>query len=197
MITVNGRVRATVRLLAEGVDASCVVASSWSSARTFPRTKAAGIAFEIETTEGETYAVDPFEALVILSVRRRSTDGDARTEHAWLGHGEAVEIEGDLRPGRGAAKPTLRARRISATPAAAGSHRIPPRSLSRGQAEKVEPPRAAPEASPAPEAMPESMPAAAAAAPTAAEPATAEPAPPARRPKKKRPDSSGTPTPIQ
>ncbi|HVZ72085.1 MAG TPA: hypothetical protein VHJ20_06890 [Polyangia bacterium] len=138
MITVNGRVRATVRLKhddLEGIDVPCVVESSWSSARAFPRTTGSGVPFEIETSDGDVYVVDPFEALLVLGVRWRDARDGARTEAAWISPGDSVEIEGDVQRGR--THPTLRARRIS-TGGAAQTHRVPPRSLARGLAEKVE-----------------------------------------------------------
>jgi hypothetical protein len=186
MITVNGRVRATVRLTANAVDGACVVASSWSSARVFPRTVACGVAFEVETAEGDLYAVDPFEALIVVPVRRRVVREDTRTEDAWIADGDELQVEGELQPARGRARPVLRARRLS-TPASGATHLIPPRSLTRGESERlVAPPVADDGPSPPPEALAEAP------AEAASEP---EQAP--RRPKKKRPDSSGTPTPIQ
>jgi hypothetical protein len=217
MITVNGRVRATVRLKAdtapEGAGATCVVASTWASNRPFPRTAATGVAFELETADGEIYGVDPFEALLALPVRRRETDGDTRAEAAWIGHGDEVTVEGDLRRGgRGAPKQIVHALRL-ATLAATSVHRVPPRALSRGEAEKVEVPRevaATATATPTATVAAATTPAAtetavtdepattagdASTSPSASSPGTEGPT--RKPPKKKRPDSSGTPTPIQ
>jgi hypothetical protein len=204
MITVNGRVRATVRLTANGVDGACVVASSWSSARVFPRTLASGVAFGLETAEGELYSVDPFEALVVVPVRRRVAHEDVRTEDGWIADGDEVQVEGELQPARGRAHPILRARRLSA-PASGGTHRIPPRTLTRGESERiVAPPIAAtpvaadvPAPPPAGSPEPTTSPAPAAPAETTETTETTETEQAPRRPKKKRPDSSGTPTPIQ
>ncbi len=198
MITVHGRVRATVRLTANGVDGACVVASSWSSARVFPRTLAAGVTFELETAEGELYTIDPFEAVVVLPVRRRVVVEDTRTEDAWIADGDEVEIEGELQPARGPARPVLLARRLS-TPAGGTTHLIPPRSVTRGESERIEAPvAAAPAALPPVVETPTSAPDEPAVITEAAEsPASSESEQAPRRPKKKRPDSSGTPTPIQ
>ncbi|MDB4983634.1 MAG: hypothetical protein JWM82_4386, partial [Myxococcales bacterium] len=136
MITVHGRVRATVRLTANGLDGACVVESSWSSARVFPRTLASGVTFEVETAEGELYAVDPFEAVIVLPVRRRVVIDDTRTEDAWIADGDEVQLEGELQPARGRGRSVLRARRLS-TSAGGTTHLIPPRSLTRGQSEAV------------------------------------------------------------
>jgi hypothetical protein len=208
MLVISGRVRATVRLKSDGVPATCVVSTSWSSDRPFPRTLGTGVVFDVETAEGEVFAVDPFDALVVLPVRRRGSRDGVRLEEGWLAHGDTVDVAGELRPGRGR---VLRASRI-ALGAAPGSHRVPPRSLVRGELEKVElakkPTQAAPvlvEGAPAPDPVlspvltPEPAPAPEATeeAPKAEASTAAEDGQPARRPKKRRPDSSGTPTPIQ
>jgi hypothetical protein len=75
--TVTGRVRATLRLKAGGAAGVQVVATSWASDRSFPRTTGAAVPFELETGDGTIYRVDPFEALVALPVRQ--------TRESWSG----------------------------------------------------------------------------------------------------------------
>jgi hypothetical protein len=186
MTTVSGRVRPTVRLKQNEVPVDCVLSSSWSSDRAFPRTVAAGVTFEIETEGGDVLRVDPFEAVIALPVRQASRDGAIRRELAWACVEDVITVEGEVeRGGRSRLPPLLRAHRIVVVVDFPGQHRIPPRTLGRGETEK-----AAPEEPAAPHAG------------TTADTAVASPSPQADPPntgrrKKKRPDSSGTPTPIQ
>ena len=225
--TVTGRVRATVRLKDDsavgGAGTARVVSSSWASDRAFPRTQGTGVAFELQTDGGEIFRVDPFEALVTLPVRSRALREGVRHEEGWIAHEDEITVEGELeRAGRARQAPALRARRI-AVAGAATQHRLPPRSLQRGELEKLEvvvAPAAVlavvpvPAAAPAPRAESPApgaetpapgadtpaqgadTPTSGAVAPSDAAEPSAEPAA-ARRPKKKRPDSSGTPTPVQ
>jgi len=202
--TVTGRVRATVRLkddgAAGGAGVARVVASSWASDRAFPRTQGAAVAFELQTGDGEVFRVDPFEALVTLPVRSRALREGVRHEEGWIANEDEITVEGELeRAGRARQAPALRARRI-AVGGAATQHRLPPRSLRRGEFEKLEVVVApvavvipVPAETPAPGA---DTSAPGAVAPSDAAETSAEPTA-ARRPKKKRPDSSGTPTPVQ
>jgi len=196
LTTITGRVRATVRLKGAGDGGDRVVATSWSSDRAFPRTVGVAVAFEVEAADGAAYRVDPFEAVVTLPVRRSGEREGVRHEEAWIAIADEIIVEGELeRAGRGRQPPALRARRIAAS-GPAPLHRLPPRSLQRGDSERLEPAPAPPPPSPA--AAPEPS---ADLAPTEAPPPPA-PAPaaeaadsvlPARKPKKKRPDSSGPP----
>ena len=216
--TVTGRVRGTVRLKSAdaaadaAVSGARVVATSWASDRTFPRTTGAAVAFELEAGDGAVYRVDPFEALVALPVRETAVRAGVRHEAAWIAVEDEITVEGELeRAGRGRAPAALRARRIamssSATPAGTGLHRVPPRALQRAESERID---AA--ATPAPAVStvvnvlagnPPASEAGATEATTAEATAGAPRQPegaseaPARRPKKKRPDSSGTPTPVE
>jgi hypothetical protein len=175
MTTVSGRVRPTVRLKQNEVPVACVLSSSWSSDRAFPRTVSTGVVFEIEIEDGAIFRVDPFEAFIALPVRQASRDGTTRRELAWVAVEDTITVEGAIeRAGRSRLPPLLRAQRIAAA-GTSGQHRIPPRTLGRG-----EPETAPPEAATAPDA-----------------PSQEPPSPIAARRKKKRPDSSGTPTPIQ
>jgi hypothetical protein len=191
--TVTGRVRATVRLKdGDGGDAH-VVAVSWASDRTFPRTRGVGVAFEVQMEDGVSLRVEPFEALVTLPVRQSVLRDGVRREDTWIAVEDELTIDGEV-DGAGAV-PTLRARRIVlAGREATVRMRLPPGALTRGDFEEiagVTPPidRETPLETPAPE--PANVDVAPEPAGAAAEPAVA------RRPKKKRPDSSGTPTPIQ
>jgi hypothetical protein len=161
MTTVMGRVRATVRLKSDTAGPPRVLETSWAADRSFPRLAGVGVPFEVETSDGQIYRVDPFEALVALPVRARtSRDGGAR-EEAWIEAHDELKIEGELEPaGRARLPPALRARRIEqAGPPAL--HRLPPRALGRGESEPIASEPIAPEP-PAPE-------------PIAAEPIGAEP----------------------
>jgi hypothetical protein len=192
--TVTGRVRGTVRLKTEAAGASDgdgarVVATSWASDRSFPRTAGAAVAFELEAGDGAIYRVDPFEALVALPVRETAVRAGVRHEAAWIAVADEITVEGDLeRAGRGRAPPALRARRIAMAAGDAGAplHRLPPRALQRAESERIE-------AAPAPAVT--TVVNVSVGEPAPAESAPADQAP--RRPKKKRPDSSGTPTPIE
>jgi hypothetical protein len=190
--TVTGRVRGTVRLKTQAAgaadaDGARVVATSWASDRSFPRTAGAAVAFELEAGDGAVYRVDPFEALVALPVRETAVRAGVRHEAAWIAVADEITVEGELeRAGRGRAPPALRARRIAMAAGDLGAplHRVPPRALQRAESERIE-------AAPAPAVttvvnVPVGEP--------AQEAAPADQAP--RRPKKKRPDSSGTPTPV-
>jgi hypothetical protein len=214
--TVTGRVRATVRLKDGGAGIACVIASSWASDRAFPRTHGTAVAFELQTGDGEVFRVDPFEALVTLPVRSRALREGVRHEEGWIANEDEITVEGELeRAGRARQAPALRARRI-AVGGTTTQHRLPPRSLRRGEYEKLEVVVApvtilavipVPAEAPAPgaetpapgaesPALGADTPVPGAVAPSDAAEASAEPAA-ARRPKKKRPDSSGTPTPVQ
>ncbi|HVR01483.1 MAG TPA: hypothetical protein VMT47_05095 [Polyangia bacterium] len=196
--TVTGRVRATLRLKAGGADGAHVVATSWASDRSFPRTTGAAVPFELETGDGTIYRVDPFEALVALPVRQRNLRAGVRHEAAWIAVADEITVEGELERAGRARAPALRARRIALTntEGAGALHRLPPRTLQRGDSEKIE--------APAPLAPPPVATVAAAPvggelpAPVADEASSSNDATDGpRRPKKKRPDSSGTPTPVQ
>jgi hypothetical protein len=199
LTTVTGRVRGTVRLKAEAAgaadgDGARVVATSWASDRSFPRTAGAAVAFELEAGDGAVYRVDPFEALVALPVRETAVRAGVRHEAAWIAVADEITVEGELeRAGRGRAPPALRARRIAmaAGDGRAPLHRLPPRALQRAESERIET-AVAPTPAPAVTTVvnvPVGEP--------APEAAQAEPAP--RRAKKKRPDPSGngTPTPVE
>jgi hypothetical protein len=188
--TVTGRVRATVRLKnGDGGDAQ-VVAVSWASDRTFPRTRGVGVTFELQTSDGVVLSVEPFEALVTLPVRRSGAHDGVRREDAWIAIEDELTIDGELDDA--GAVPTLHARRIVLDgPEATVRMRLPPGALTGGEFEEIASVTPAIDLETPLETPPE--PANADAAP---EPAGAEPAG-ARRPRKKRPDSSGTPTPIQ
>jgi hypothetical protein len=129
-------VRPTVRLKAEG-DATRVVASTWASDRAFPRTEGSGVVFELETGDGAVYRVEPFDALVTLPVRATVVEGGVRREEAWIAADDEITVEGELERGGRARPPALRARRIVMNGAAA-AHRLPPRTLRRGEQEKID-----------------------------------------------------------
>jgi hypothetical protein len=199
---VTGRVRATVRLKSSGDGPARVVMSSWSSDRPFPRTVGVGVPFEIETADGAIYRVDPFEALVSLPVRHTAEHAEARHEEAWIAAADEIAVEGELeRAGRTRLPPTLHARRIAsiASKGAAALHRLPPRTLQRGESEKLEapPPLAAATPPPVAAATPPPVAAATPAVPAATAPAAPELAPPraSMRMKKRRPDAPGAPPP--
>jgi hypothetical protein len=160
LTTITGRVRATVRLKGASDGADRVVASSWSSDRAFPRTAGVAVAFEVEAPDGAAYRVDPFDAFVTLPVRRSGEHASVRHEEAWIAVADEITIEGDLeRAGRARLPPTLRARRIAAQ-GGAPLHRLPPRSLQRGESEPAAttepsgPPQAASPAGPSPQPPP-------------------------------------------
>jgi len=188
--TVTGRVRATVRLKnGDGGDAQ-VVTLSWASDRMFPRTRGAGVAFELQTGDGVVLRVEPFEALVTLLVRRRAQHDGVWNEAAWIALEDELTVEGEL-VGAGPV-PTMNARRIVLDGHGATVRMwLPPGALERGEAEELASAISAIEAPPETPAEPANVEAAPEPADAASEPAVA------RRPKKKRPDSSGTPTPIQ
>jgi hypothetical protein len=138
MSTVTGRVRPTVRLRQDEVDAPCVLATSWSSERQFPRTVGVGVPFEIETSAGEVFRVDPFDAVVALPVRRHDRTAGVLREYAWVAPDDEVTIEGDIdRDGPSRLPPALHATRIAVvTTATGGRHHIPPRALRAGEADE-------------------------------------------------------------
>jgi hypothetical protein len=178
LTTVTGRVRGTVRLKHDGAGAR-VVATSWASDRTFPRTVGAAVAFELEAEGGAVYRVDPFEALVALPVRETAVRAGVRHEAAWIAITDEITVEGELEHTR-RSTPALRARRIAmAGSAVAPLHRVPPRTLQRAESERIEA-----------EAETTTTTTTVVEAPTGEAAAEA----PVRR-KKKRPDPSGTPTP--
>jgi hypothetical protein len=149
MTTVTGRVRPTVRLRQTEVDAACVLATSWSSDRPFPRTAGIGLHFEIETATGEVFRVDPFDALVALPVRRREHAGGVRREYGWVAPADEVVVEGEIdRDGPSRLPPALHACRIDLrAPDSTAHHRVPPRALVPGEADDGSappPPPAAP-----------------------------------------------------
>jgi hypothetical protein len=196
--TVTGRVRATLRLKAGGADGAHVVATSWASDRSFPRTTGAAVPFELEAGDGTIYRVDPFEALVALPVRQTNLRAGVRHEAAWSAVADEITVEGELERAGRARAPALRARRIAVTTneGAGALHRLPPRALQRGESEKIEAP--APPLAPPPVAAVATLAAADEPPAPGADETSSNDAPDApRRPKKKRPDSSGTPTPIQ
>jgi hypothetical protein len=144
LTTITGRVRATVRLKDAGAGGDRVVASSWASDRSFPRTTGLAVPFELEAGDGAVYRVDPFEAVVTLPVRLSGERSGVRHEEAWIAVAEEITVEGELeRARRARLPPELRARRIAAKGQAA-LHRLPPRSLQRGESERLEPAAAAP-----------------------------------------------------
>jgi hypothetical protein len=137
MTTVIGRVRATVRLAPDGVatgdGAACVVRSAWSPVGAFPRTAGTGVAFELETADGQLVRVEPFEALVAVPVRARRDEGGAPRELGWIAVGDEVTVEGVV---EGGAPTRLRATRIALVDAGARTlHRLPPRALVPGEAD--------------------------------------------------------------
>src|SRR5580692_6981983 len=108
--TVTGRVRATVRLK-NGDDGDAggdtrVVTMSWASDRTFPRTRGAGVPFELLAGDGAVLRVEPFEALVTLPVRQSARRDDVRREAAWIAVEDEITVEGELDAA------TIHARRI-------------------------------------------------------------------------------------
>src|SRR6185503_8054807 len=101
-----------------------------------------GVAFEIVTSDGVVYRVEPFDAFVTLPVRSSVMRDGVRREEAWIAAEDEIVVEGVLeRAGRHKLPPALRARRITVNGAAA-AHRLPPRTLRRGEVEKVEPAKA-------------------------------------------------------
>jgi hypothetical protein len=191
LTTVTGRVRGTVRLK-ESEHAGAggrVVATSWASDRSFPRTTGAAVAFELEAGDGAVYRVDPFDALVALPVREKAVRAGVRHEAAWIAVADEITVEGEVASARGRAPAALRARRIamststSAAANGAGLHRLPPRALQRAESERIEGTQ---------------TPAAATAVEVpAGEPATETPSDGApRKQRKKRGDGSGTPSPV-
>lgn len=132
MITVRGRVRATVRLDQgrDGDGGPCVIATTWATDRPFPRTGGVGVTFEIETDAGEILRVDPFAGLVVVPVRRRERDGEGVSREAgWLAAGDEVTVEGE-RDGD-----LVRAARVAGEAHrgdASSEHRVPPRALTAG-----------------------------------------------------------------
>jgi hypothetical protein len=140
LTTVTGRVRATSRLKTEGDGGARVVVTSWSSARAFPRTLGLAVPFELEGADGTLTRIDPFEAVVVLAVREQAVREGVRHEEAWIAAEDEITVEGELeRAGRARQPPTLRARRIVGA-GGARVHRLPPRSLQRGESEKIEAP---------------------------------------------------------
>jgi hypothetical protein len=150
MVTIHGRVRATVRLRdgqlgvsagGAGIGEPCVLATSWASDRAFPRTVGVGVPFEIETAAGEVFRVDPSEALVALPVRRRERDGGISREYGWLAPADEITVDGELDPEDPASPPpALHAKRIALPAPATGPadvHRVPPRALRSGEADAV------------------------------------------------------------
>jgi len=208
MTTVMGRVRATVRLKSDGGEAPRVLETSWATDRPFPRTSGVAVAFELEASDGQIYRVEPFEALVALPVRATQAHDGVRREQAWIAAHDEITVDGEVEHAVRASLPVLRARRIvmagTTTP-----HLLPPRTLQRGESEKVdEVAAAAPVFEGASAAATDVAPdVATEAAKTAAAgegvtgpavgPDSGAPPLPPRRPKKKRPDSSGTPPPVQ
>jgi hypothetical protein len=138
LTTVTGRVRATSRLKTEGDGGARVVVTSWSSARAFPRTLGLAVPFDLEAADGTLTRVDPFEAVVVLPVRAQAVREGVRHEEAWIAAEDEITVEGELeRAGRARQPPTLRARRIVGA-GGARVHRLPPRTLQRGESEKLE-----------------------------------------------------------
>jgi hypothetical protein len=185
--TVTGRVRATVRLKnGDGGDAH-VVTVSWASDRMFPRTRGVGVTFELQTSDGVSLRVEPFEALVTLPVRQSLERDGVRREDAWIAIEDELTVEGEL----DAAGATIYARRIVvAGPEATVPMRLSPGALTSGEIEETV------SATPPIDLETPPEPAVAGDAPEPATEAASEPAL-TKRPRKKRPDSSGTPTPIQ
>lgn len=145
MTTVSGRVRPTVRLRQDDVDAACVLATSWASDRPFPRTVGVGVAFEIETASGEIFRIDPRAAVIALPVRRRERKNGVSREYAWVALDDEITVEGELdHGGRSRRPPALHATRIAlAAPGVdvqSGRHHIPPRALIQGQADQGQAP---------------------------------------------------------
>jgi hypothetical protein len=123
-----------------------------------------------------------------------------RHEAAWIAVADEITVEGELERAGRARAPALRARRIAATTneGAGVLHRLPPRTLQRGESEKIEAP--APPLAPPPVATVTAAPVVGGEppAPVADETSSSNDATDGpRRAKKKRPDSSGTPTPVQ
>jgi hypothetical protein len=144
LTTITARVRATVRLKGADAAGDRVVSSSWSSDRAFPRIVGVAVPFEVEAADGAVFRVDPFGALVALPVRRRDARDGVRHEEAWIAFADEITIEGEVeRAARNRQPPALLARRIAAA-GTAPLHRLPPRSLQRGESERVEAPAAAP-----------------------------------------------------
>jgi hypothetical protein len=164
MSIVSGRVRPTVRLRQDEVDAVCVLATSWSSERAFPRTVGVGVPFEIETAGGEILRVDPFDAVVALPVRRYERAGGVSREYAWIGPDDEVTVEGDLDVGDASSSrqpPALHATRIASVLTGCARHHIPPRALRAGEIEPraaaapdERPPSESDAAPPAPQPLP-------------------------------------------
>ena len=152
MSVVSGRVRGTVQLRQDEVGAACVLATSWSSERAFPRTVGVGVTFEIETDGGQILRVDPFDAVVALPVRRYDRRVGVSREYAWIGPDDEVTVEGDFVAGDPdpSQPPCLRATRIAAAAAGCARHHVPPRSLRTGQAAERTTAGASPEADGAP-----------------------------------------------
>jgi hypothetical protein len=138
LTTITGRVRATVRLKGADGGGDRVVSSSWASDRSFPRTMGVAVPFEIEAPDGAVFRVDPFGALVALPVRARGARDGVRHEEAWIAFADELTIEGEVeRAARNRQPPALLAHRIAAA-GAAPLHRLPPRTLQRGESERVE-----------------------------------------------------------
>src|SRR5450432_2349589 len=184
LTTVTGRVRATSRLKTEGDGGARVVVTSLSSARAFPRTSGLAVPFDLEAADGTLTRIDPFEAVVVLPVREQTVREGVRHEAAWIAAEDEITVEGELeRAGRARQPPTLRARRIVGA-GGASVHRLPPRTLQRGESEKIE----------APPTVTTVVTVAVGGEPAVAAPGAEDAA--ARRPKKKRAEAAARPAPA-
>ena len=147
--TVTGRVRATLRLKAGGADGAQVVATSWASDRSFPRTTGAAVPFELEAGDGAIYRVDPFEALVALPVRQRHVRAGVRHEAAWIAVADEITVEGELERRRpraraGPARAPHRRRRPRRGPGPCTACRRAPSSAARARRSRRLPRRSRP-----------------------------------------------------
>ncbi len=113
----------------------CVLWTTWTTERSFPRINGAVVPFAIETDHDGRYDVDARNAVVQVAVRQREADAPTpatgypvRSEAGWISPGDWVVLEGEFDE----QKQTVVARRLRfQDPAlmAAVPHFLPPGAL--------------------------------------------------------------------
>lgn len=107
----------------------CVLVSSWETGRSFPRTRAGVIPFDLTTAEGRTYRIEPATASARIDVRLREPVSGGYRETGYLEAGEPILVEGEVDEGRPGVVLATLIHQPEQRPCGVAPHRVPPGGL--------------------------------------------------------------------
>src|SRR5262245_51099958 len=94
-VILSGRVEKGPTMPCPHGQGRCVVATTWSQSRQFPRMAATAVPFTVNVESCGALGVDLGQASVSLAVRHRKVSGAGGVDEAsWISPGDAIVLEG-------------------------------------------------------------------------------------------------------